>query len=347
MRKKTILLALFILTFVSKSYSLDSRYNVPHEVILFKSSDDPEAGQGIPIMETRFFPVGWSQDNKFAYISYFDDYDASGLVSMQLKIIDIVTDRIVLDKAPSTEYSSGTEFNKIWNENANFFSDYLSAHSIIEHSVVLNDFPLITKDDTLTCNIQTEWIEASESDLGWPCIDHLNVEVRSAKKGFKSVYQADGKNICIGAQISGYIKNPYNNRIIIPMFLTHPGWEGPPHSTSIIIIGCHLGQGFKSESADHFELYFKDINVFEGSAALVFADDEGKEHFFSYYDIDIEQEGLCKIVQIPDAVFPEYRVNQGLIDKKFLVYYRIEERWLEFADEVKDVYVIKKLEVIE
>jgi hypothetical protein len=73
----------------------------------------------------------------------------------------------------------------------------------------------------------------------------------------------------------------------------------------------------------------------------------GKDHFFSYYDIDIERLGLCTIKRTQDAVFPEYVINDNMIGKKFMVFYQVEERWLDLADEMSNVYVIKKLELLD
>lgn len=347
MNKITIPVILVIMLGAGKVNALSKQYNMPAEIDLYRSAVSPESDQGIAVMETRFFPIGWSQDNKFAYICYFDDYDASGLVTASLEVIDVVTDNVIVDASPTKEYATGTPFDVIWNENIEFYSDYLSQNGIVQQSVAVGDFPLPFENDTLTCFIETEWIDAEDSDLGWAYIDHLTVKVKSAGKGVKIISEQSGRYLCIDARIGGFIKNPYNARIVIPMITYHPGWEGPPNTTSIHFVGCHLKQGFGLETLDYFDLQFKDIDVFEGAVALVFQDDKGKDNYFSYFDIDIEASGLCTIIRRENDIFPEYMINNAAVNKKYRIYYKTEERWLDAVGETMNVHVIKKIESIE
>ena len=243
LKRAFVLLALFaLLTGIISAEN--GGYQMPAELPLCQNDAILEPTHNIPVLETRFFPIGWSQNNKFAYISYFEDHDASGLVSAQLKIFDIVTNTIELGKAPAKEYDIITTFSEIWNENQDFFFDLLEQHGIIQQTLVLNNFPLIFEGDTLDYTIDDEWIEVEESEMGWAYIDDLNVQIRSKKLGIKTIYEQSGQYSCIGAQVCGYIKNPCSDRVVIPMVLLHPGWEGPPCVTTIHIIGCHLTEGF-------------------------------------------------------------------------------------------------------
>jgi hypothetical protein len=219
-------------------------YQMPAEVPLCQDDSITASVYGMPPMETRFFPIGWSKSNQFAYMSYYEDHDASGLISAQLRIFDIVIDTIQLGIGPPKEYDIMFTFDEIWEENQGFFSNLLSQSGIIQDSIILNDFPLVLGDDTLDFTIETEWVDAEESEMGWPYIKYLGIHLVSKKQGIKTVYEQSEQVSCIGAQICGYINNPYNKWIVLPMVLLHPGWEGPPCVTTIYVIGCDPTKGF-------------------------------------------------------------------------------------------------------
>ncbi len=181
-------------------------------------------------------------------MSYFEDYDASGLVSLSLRIVDIVNDTMLLAQSTPDEYDIGITFGEIWNDNQEFFSGLLQDHSIIQQSIILNDFPLIAAEDTLGFTIDTEWIEVEKSEMGWAYIDDLTVKLTSKNLGIKTVYHKDGQYICVGAQICGYIKDPHSELIVLPMVLLHPGWEGPPYTTSLSMIACNPTKGFSTNT---------------------------------------------------------------------------------------------------
>lgn len=217
---------------------------MPEEVMLCENGAITEPAYGMPVMERRFFPIGWSRGNNFAFLSYFEDHDASGLVSLHLCIVDAANDSMMLAEAPPATYDIGTTSQEIWHENIDFFSGLLEQHEIIQEMTVLCDFPLILEDDTLNAIVGSGWVDAEESEMGWPYIDSLNCSLISQDGTRKTIFEQSGIYTCIGAEICGYIKSPFSDFIVVPMVQLHPGWEGPPCLTSISLIGCDPTRGF-------------------------------------------------------------------------------------------------------
>jgi hypothetical protein len=319
---------------------------LPDEIIVIEpySPDDPISS---PYMETRFFPIGWSKNNKFAFMTYFEDHDASGLVWSKVVIIDIVTDEILEQKVPEYEYELGTTAATIWKENKSIFSNLLSRHAIIPHEFTLSEFPLYFEDDTVDYYFLEHWMKDTDEDYMWPCIDTLTLRIRSAKHGLKTVYSKHNGYSVVGAWITGYFRSPYTTRIVIPLILLHPGWEGPPNTTSIQMVGCHLTTGFKEGKYEYVDAYFRDIWPLEGTVTYVFEDEFGEEVLFEYIDIDRPKWRFCITKEIPGQVLPEFTVNSALLGRKFRLYYTIEPRVSEFVGTVFNAPVIKKIEELK
>jgi len=228
-------------------------YRQPEEVSFYDNSPPVDASDTSNVygsfMETRFFPVGWSRQGKFAYFTYFDDYDASGMAWLTLYVFDAKNDTILVQLSPEKEYWTETPFDTIWRENKKFFSRLLDSFGLIQQKSMIRllKFPIVSKhdnrNDTIMWSADTNWVEADSSPYGFPCYDSLAITLSTSGQSGSGqvIYDKYSDYVAIGFSIPGFIQDPFDpNVIFIPLVLSHWGWEGPPHTTSITPIGVAL-----------------------------------------------------------------------------------------------------------
>ena len=190
---------------------------------------------------THFYPIGWSADGKFAYVSLYDDHgDAYGYINCQVVILDVRRDEVVWSYAPAdTENPSDTPFRKIWRQNRTLIEENLNRCAIVQDSLYFQNFPIYYDSDTVNYYLDTTWVGYDRSKYGWEYIDSLKFSLCSARQGGKVLF--DKSDIAaLGVYVPGYLKNPRGSQIVIPIIATYMGWEGPPNTTRIILLGFDL-----------------------------------------------------------------------------------------------------------
>jgi hypothetical protein len=190
---------------------------------------------------THFYPIGWSPDGKFAYVSLFDDHgDAYGYINCQVIVVDVGRNEIVWSfSPPDTENPSDTPFWKIWRTNRSEIEKNLKRCAIVQDSFSYQNFPIFDGRDTITGSIDTSWVSDAASQYGFECIDSLRYVIHSARTGDRILYEI-GDYASIGLELPGYLRNPRGRQIVIPVIATYWGWEGPPNTTSMLLLGYSL-----------------------------------------------------------------------------------------------------------
>jgi len=186
---------------------------------------------------THFYPIGWSADGKFAYISLFDDHgDAYGYINCQVIVVDAGRNEIAWScSPPDTENPSDTPFRKIWHQNQAEIEENLKRFAIVQDSFYYQDFPIFNGSDTVDYAIDTTMADM----YGWELIDSLKFILRSAKKGDQALL-AKADYAALGVSVPGFLKNPRGPEIVIPLIAVYLGWEGPPNTTSLVVLGGKL-----------------------------------------------------------------------------------------------------------
>ena len=190
---------------------------------------------------THFYPIGWSADGRFAYVSLYDDHgDAYGYINCQVVILDVRRNEVVWSYAPAdTENPSDTPFRKIWRQNRILIEDNLNRCAIVQDSSNFQNFPIYYGSDTISCCLDTTWVGYDQSKYGWEYIDTLKFILRSARQGGKVLYEK-GDYAALDVDVPGYLKNPRGPEIVIPLIALYWGWEGPPNTTRMILLGYNL-----------------------------------------------------------------------------------------------------------
>lgn len=205
------------------------------------------------LIAEKFFPIGWSRDGKFAY--YVEPVDeACGCYFAALVIQDLRTDKILWE----FKYNQGKEtddegnmppedsIEKLWAKNQKLFSQKLKENGIQATSglkLLGNKFANGGRSYTAS----VEKVFANDDD-GTPRIKKVSTFLSSSKLGKKNIYSESFEPDLFAAPLNaaavGALKSPFENRTAIILIVVRRGWEGPPHTADVRIVGADLLKGF-------------------------------------------------------------------------------------------------------
>jgi hypothetical protein len=202
-----------------------------------------------------FYPIGWSKDGKFAYYSEPGD-EACDCYFAKLIILDLVSDKVLW----SFDYDSGnaegegrknppTTITTLWKEKRKLFSDKLREHNIVpQRPFSLLLFPIKQAGDQLTTELKIKENKDEETRL-YGIVNQATLQLISRRNGKKTIldktYDTETDPSPLDLKVLGYTKSPFEPRIAVVMIEIHRGYEGPPHTTHIKIVGSSLSSGFK------------------------------------------------------------------------------------------------------
>lgn len=208
-----------------------------------------EGPSGAPILDSVFYPLGWSSDGKLAYAIEPPD-EAVGSYFLNVYIQDLVTDKILW----KDNYQSAPESNQgpqsfaaYWMANEKTINEQLAKFKISKaENSALYAGPISQGDDSLEYNV-TKKLRA-EPDFGnVAMVSEYQVIVQSAQRGSKTVHSEkyDKMSGIMDVEVIGYLRGSDQERVALLVAGVKRGWEGPPHVTWFKVIGTNLVRGFK------------------------------------------------------------------------------------------------------
>lgn len=257
---KTISLILTLLFSVA-TQAFTQTYAQPREVPIerlvrqnFTKFYDRSNSYPALIPET-FFPIGWSKDGKFAYYSEPVD-EACGCYYAYLAIQDMRTDKIIwefkYDQGDGDDPVTGkrmgqNNIRELWKTNQKLFSEKLAENGIIASRQIMLGKTFSASGSSYTAK-STKKI-GQNVDGGEERVDLYSVSLRSTKLGTKTVFTSEDHTkedywFMLDAGLIGAIKSPYENRVALIAIEAMRGYEGPPHTAQIRVVGADLTSGF-------------------------------------------------------------------------------------------------------
>ncbi|MCF6241845.1 MAG: hypothetical protein L3J74_10940 [Bacteroidales bacterium] len=213
-------------------------YALPKELSYLDKSDD--------FLVDKFYPIGWSKDGKFAYITEPAD-EGSGLYLFELVVFDAVNNKNVWSWKPE-EREEGS-LSSTWKNNYALFKKKLNEYQIEqEDNIELKKGKTSFKGNEYQIVLDTK--TETDPDFGFDMIKEIKITINSPELGTKEIYQSktDEYSMYIGAFVPGYILSPYNGRIVVLCQLEQAGYEGPPNIVFFQLIGSDLLLGFKPKT---------------------------------------------------------------------------------------------------
>lgn len=217
-------------------------YTIPNELKFKELENNYNSNNNIQF--ARFYPIGWSTDSKFAYITVFEEEDACGCIFSNLVIHNLLNDKakcFTISNELDEYFPNEVPFDRIWHNKYNLVSKTLRDNLINPvDEVQIKSIPIIDKGDTLTLKMDTLIV-----DRGKKYVENLILSVHSSKLGIKKIFDDDLYGV-YQINILGCLSSPYENRVAFIVAERCYGIEGnSPGSIRFRLIGCHLTKGFK------------------------------------------------------------------------------------------------------
>jgi hypothetical protein len=202
-----------------------------------------------------FYPIGWSKDGKFAYYSEPGD-EACGCYFAKLVILDLRNDKVLwsfdyngLDRGDGGRKGEPKSINDLWRKNRKLFSDKLREHNIVpQGQFALLSFPINYDGDQLTTELKIKE-NKDEETRPYGIVSQATLQLVSNRSGKKTVldktFDKETDPQPLEMKVLGYTKSPFEPRIAVVLIEVHRGYEGPPHTTHIRVVGSSLSSGFK------------------------------------------------------------------------------------------------------
>ncbi len=218
----------------TKSELESADYFFPPEVFYFQNRSD--------YLVDKFFPIGWSEDGNFAYIT---EPVAEGLGNyvFEIVIMNVISgDTLWYWHSP---YDQNLVREEVWKDNYDLFKTMLNQYHIVQMKEPQLLSPYFNyQGDDYTVELRTDFRKLP--GYGFEGVGHTRVILRSPQKGVKIVYdkQLSRKSIIINQTVAGVILSPLNDKIAIILQQERPGYEGPPNVVTFQIIGTNLSTGW-------------------------------------------------------------------------------------------------------
>lgn len=199
------------------------------------------------LLREKFYPIGWSKDGKFAYLTEPPD-EACGCYFVEIYIVDLQTDKVLWSEKYNSEGDKKPDTLKgYWQKNQRKLSQKLNQYKIISSksfSHLQTSFK--SKSDSFKVDL---FSDVKLGDDAYSSEGKVEIKLISSQKGEKTLYQEvyQGENYkgVMDAEVGGVLRSPFEDRIAVILSQTQRGWEGPPHITRISIVGADLTKGFK------------------------------------------------------------------------------------------------------
>ncbi len=189
----------------------------------------------------RLFLLGWSRDGKLAYV-YEPPDEACGCYFFRLVVQDMVSDKVLweykYDSGDLTKPGEMSNVAEVWRAQGEQFEDRLRSFGIVRKDAVLQ--PLSPRLEPVFHTTRVK-----ENQFGFPHISAYEIEMRSPE-GAKSIFKS-GRMDPGPLEVSspGYLASPFEERIAVIVQETWRGWEGPPHTARLRLVGCDLKAGWR------------------------------------------------------------------------------------------------------
>ena len=244
--KKSLGLICLLIILAAGQISAQKIYNAPIRLALNGDAKGEEESPDKLLLLEKFYPIGWSKDGKFAFYTEPAD-EACGCYFAELIIQDTRTDKILWQKKYDSENGGADDLQKYWAKSRKEFSRRLVQYGIVPNkNFALLDSPLKTADDNVNIDLFSD-VKLTEDAYNSKGI--VILKLLSKQKGAKTVYQktynGKGYDGIMNAELGGILLSPFEPRIAVILVETRRGWEGPPHTTNIKIVGATLNGGFK------------------------------------------------------------------------------------------------------
>ena len=193
-------------------------------------------GHTYPLYLTdKFYPIGWSKDGKFAYITEPAD-EAVGAYFFEFSIIDLNSSETVFSWKPEENPETGS-LQQTWDENHTMFEEVLRQHGIVQQEkFALEALELEGSDKDPEIWMDTTM--AFNSFICSSCVQKVRV-IKGFDQDSKLLFEKTyGEyDLVLDENLAGTLRSPYENIQATMILYVSRGYEGPPHVYHFVLAG--------------------------------------------------------------------------------------------------------------
>jgi hypothetical protein len=201
-------------------------------------------------LDGNLAPIGWSRDGKLAYAYFYGvQGQRGGVLRSGIVIVDTITDRrieeLYTEPGDGKEGNDGISFSEYWLLAQNEITILLQKYKIVSFpDMEIRDINSLKQEYGLEIEYESIDYEGNiiqDNDENYKEQHHINIYVRNSSGRRKKI--GEGGNIYASAEIIGYYKSPFENRLAFYIKTRYFG--GPEISEEYYrFIGCHITVGF-------------------------------------------------------------------------------------------------------
>ncbi len=198
------------------------------------------------------YPIGFSSNGYFAYVIWHDFIDPVGPVAdFHFYVQNLKTDEIAVkfdymnsDDCVDDQGYLVEDLSYVWSHYYDQFAFLLSDYNIVQSSCTFRQFPLDYDGSRISCELVTQDSGRINYCLGEDPMISYDLYAVSSVAGRKHIHSGGGEGLAL-AEVLGYYRSPYEDRIAVIVREAVPGFECTLDS-SLQIVGCNLKSGFRS-----------------------------------------------------------------------------------------------------
>ncbi len=197
-------------------------------------------------MVDKFFPIGWSEEGNFAYITE-PAVEGLDVYVFELTIINLISGDTLWHWVTPPDEDLVRE--EVWKNNYNQFKTILNKYHIVQDKTPKLLSPYFSyQGDDFSVELQTDY--RKQPGYGFEPVGHTKIIIRSPQRGVKIAYDKDApaNSIIITQTIAGVMISPLDDKVAIVLQQERPGYEGPPNVITFQIVGTSLAAGWNYEN---------------------------------------------------------------------------------------------------
>lgn len=184
----------------------------------------------------KIYPLGWSEDGKFAYVSETSSFGVN--THLELIVRDLTEDKDIVSERWADEYD---DFPNFWKSEQSIIAKTITQHTIIpSNTFELFDFPYDYQGISYSPKLST-----SHYDSG--AAKNQKLIIQKSDGASKQIFSEEHEDFEFGlrkSKVIGYMKSPIEPRIAVMVLDEIKAMENDVY-LRISIIGCHIEKGFK------------------------------------------------------------------------------------------------------
>ncbi|MCB9235463.1 MAG: hypothetical protein H6581_27655 [Bacteroidia bacterium] len=229
-------------------------YPLPQEVNFYGKVQSTDYGGENFFLPSKFYPIGWSSDHKFAWVREPAD-EACGCYFFEIVIQDLGSNEILWqwkynsDQGEEGGGNVGENLGAVWKNKYADFEKVLNEHQIRaggDFSLMQgNQFDWEGKEYQWRLEMERKALENNYFNAITSATLWLEAKGQSAQKVWK--YEGSEFFMNLDMEVAGTLLSPYEPLAAVVIAKTERGYEGPPHVKDFEIVGSIQRSAFSGQ----------------------------------------------------------------------------------------------------